>query len=81
MVWFHIISTSLFFDVKPFLIHYLSEFLRWGLMSNILCVIFRTVVLIFNVVCSKKKQKKNVTAAVSSGLPKVSLVYLGMEMI
>ena len=33
-----------------FIILYLSEFLRWGLMYNILCVIFWTVFLIFIIV-------------------------------
>ena len=45
-------------------------------MRNILCVIFRTVILVFiGVSCN------NVSVAVSSGLPLVSPVYLGIEMI
>ena len=45
--------------------------------SSIFCVIFRTVILIFIVVSCNN----NVSAAVSSGLLQVSLVYPGMEMI
>ena len=50
-----------------------SEFFRRVLMCNILGKIFWTVVLIFIVL--------NILVTVTSGLPQVSLVYLGIEMI
>ena len=54
----------------------LSEFLRWGLMCNILHVIFWIDVNIFIVV-----RCNNILATVSSGLLLVFFVYLGIEMI
>ena len=53
---------------------YLSKFLRWSLMIFI-SKSFLTIVFIFIVFFH------NVSAAVSSGLPRVSSVYLGIEMI
>ena len=53
----------------------------WRIVSdvfivNILVVIFRTVVFIFI-----ELSKNNFSAAVSSGVPQISLVYLSIEII
>ena len=55
----------------------LAGFLRWGSICNIWGVIFRTVVHIFIVFLLKH----NASAAVFSGLPRVSFVYPSIEMI
>ena len=56
---------------------HLSEFLRWGLMSIILVVIFLDCC--HHLYCGKLKH--NILDAVSSGLLQVSLVYRNIEMI
>ena len=79
MLLCHIISSKKLFSnekVKEKSENILSSCLNFCWMSNILCVIFRTVALVFIVVIWN-----NISATVSSGLPQVSLDYLDIEMI